>query len=143
MTIAYGWRGGFDSPEVNALHSEAFGHREYPTDEWDWRRLVEVHSLGWVTARSDGVLVGFVNVPWDGFVHAWIQDTMVSSAQRNQGIGTELIRQAASHARRADCEWLHVDFDDDLASFYLDACGFQSAQAGLISLIADPADSTA
>lgn len=134
MTIVYGWRGGFDSPEVNAIHSETFEHREYPTDEWDWRQLVEAHSLGWVTARSDSVLVGFVNVPWDGLVHAWIQDTMVSPTQRNRGIGTELIRQAASHARDAGCEWLHVDFDDDLAPFYIDACGFQAAQAGLIDL---------
>jgi len=58
LTIVYGWCGGFSSPEVNAIHSEAFKHRDYPTDQWDWRQLVEAHSLGWVTARSDGVLVG-------------------------------------------------------------------------------------
>jgi len=75
-----------------------------------------------------------VNVAWDGFVHAWIQDTMVSTTQRNRGIGTELIRQAVSHAKSAGCEWLHVDFDEDLAPFYIDACGFQGTQAGLIDL---------
>jgi len=36
--------------------------------EWDWRHLVEAHSLGWVTARATlhvqetAELVGFVNV---------------------------------------------------------------------------------
>jgi hypothetical protein len=40
LTISYAWRGAFDSPEVNALHSEAFGHRTIATDEWDWRGLV-------------------------------------------------------------------------------------------------------
>jgi hypothetical protein len=29
------------------------------------------------------------------------------------------------------CEWLHVDFDDDLRAFYFDACGFTPTNAGL------------
>ncbi len=42
-----------------------------------------------------------------------------------------------SRPRRAGCEWLHVDFDDDLAPFYLQACGFQPTPAGfdLIAVI--------
>jgi hypothetical protein len=31
-------------------------------------------------------------------------------------------------------EWLHVDFDDHLRSFYFDACGFTPSNAGLIAL---------
>lgn len=31
-------------------------------------------------------------------------------------------------------EWLHVDFDDHLKSFYFDACGFRPTNAGLIQL---------
>jgi len=134
LTIEYVWRGSFESSEVNALHAEAFGHRIYATHEWDWRDLVESHSLGWVTARSGSLLVGFVNVPWDGFVHAWIQDAMVSTAHRNEGIGTALVGSATTHVRDAGCEWLHVDFDDGLTSFYVDACGFAPARAGLIAL---------
>ena len=34
----------------------------------------------------------------------------------------------------AGCEWLHVDFDDHLRSFYFDACGFEPTNAGLIDL---------
>ncbi len=33
--------------------------------------------------------------------------------------------------RGAGCEWLYVDFDDDLAPFYVKACGFEPTQAGL------------
>ena len=135
MTIAYRWRGEFESTEVNAIHAEAFKHRQYRTDEWDWRALVEAHSLGWVTGRRFGELVGFVNVPWDGFVHAWIQDVIVASSQLHLGIGTELVGTATTHAREAGCEWLHVDFDRGLEPFYVDACGFTQVTAGLISLV--------
>lgn len=76
------WRGEFLSTETNALHADAFDHRVYDESEWDWVALCNDHSLGWVTARLDGALVGFVNVLWDGFVHAWIQDEMVSSRNR-------------------------------------------------------------
>jgi hypothetical protein len=37
-------------------------------------------------------------------------------------------------ARDAGCEWMHVDFDDRLRPFYLDACGFAPTTAGLIAL---------
>ena len=47
----------------------------YDEDECNWKELVARHSLGWVVARSGDELVGFVNIVWDGLVHAWIQDT--------------------------------------------------------------------
>ena len=75
-----------------------------------------------------------MNVPWDGLVHAWIQDTMVATDARHQGIGTELVAVAVHEARAAGCEWLHVDFDDHLKAFYIDACGFTPTNAGLIRL---------
>ncbi|HSL11465.1 MAG TPA: GNAT family N-acetyltransferase [Actinomycetota bacterium] len=78
-----------------------------------------------MTARRDGELIGFVKVPWDGLVHAWIQDTMVSDRARHQGIGTRLVTLAVEEARNAGCEWLHVDFNDDLRPFYVGACGFR------------------
>ena len=44
----------------------------------DWRAQVERHSLGWVCATDGGgSLVGFVNVAWDGGVHAFVLDTLV------------------------------------------------------------------
>ncbi len=132
-TVECTWRGEFATDEVNALHAEAFGHRIYTADEWDWRRLVERHSLGWVVARRGEALVGFVNVLWDGLVHAWVQDVMVAAPSRGFGVGTRLVGVARDEARRAGCEWLHVDFDPDLEPFYL-ACGFSPTGAGLIAL---------
>ena len=130
----YAWRGTFTNEEVNALHAEAFETRLFDETEWNWIDLTTRHSLGWVTARNGGDLVGFVNVIWDGLVHAWIQDVMVAVSVRHQGVGVALVRAAGDGAREAGCEWLHVDFDDDLRSFYYDACGFQPSNAGLMSL---------
>lgn len=130
----YEWRGAFSSPELNALHAEAFNTRVFDESEWNWVDLVNRFSLGWVVAREGPQLVGFVNVLWDGLVHAWLQDTMVSETMRGQGIGTELVNQARNGAKAAGCEYLHVDFEDDLRAFYFGACGFAPTNAGLLSL---------
>ena len=79
-------------------------------------------------------LVGLVNVVWDGFTHASIQDTMVAKADRNRGIGAQMIEIVRSECQRSGCEWLHVDFDDPLGTFYYEACGFVPTSAGLIRL---------
>jgi len=131
MTIMYEWRGDFDSAAVSALHAEGFNH---PAMSVDWLTQVQRHSLGWVCARADGDLVGFVNVAWDGGVHAFILDTVVAEGHRRSGIGAELVAQAVRHAREAGCEWLHVDFEDHLRAFYFEACGFKPTTAGLIAL---------
>ena len=130
--IRYAWRGPFANAELNPLHAEGFGHPVLPGD--DWLGQVERHSLGWVTARDDDRLVGFVNVAWDGGVHAFLLDTLVPRTHRGRGIGTRLVALAIEHARAAGCEWLHVDWDEDLRRFYVDACGFAPAEAGLIRL---------
>ncbi|MGW6308780.1 GNAT family N-acetyltransferase [Streptomyces niveus] len=131
MTITYEWRGDFENAAVNVLHAEGFGHR---TLDIDWRAQVHRHSLGWVCAWRGSRLVGFVNVAWDGGVHAFVLDTMVSGELRRAGIGAQLVATAAEEARAAKCERLHVDFDDDLRAFYFDACGFRPTSAGLIAL---------
>ena len=134
MTVIYEWRGEFTNTEVNVLHAEAFGTRVFDESEWNWVQLVHRHSLGWVVARDGTGLVGFVNVVWDGLVHAWLQDTMVAVAARGHGIGTSLVDHARRSAKAVGCEYLHVDFDDHLAAFYYGACGFQPTNAGLLEL---------
>lgn len=129
--MSYIWRGQFENAEVNALHAEAFDH---PVLEDDWRKQVEKHSLGWVCARGGEELVGFVNVAWDGGVHAFILDTIVAGKASRKRIGTQLVAVAVAESRAAGCEWLHVDFDDHLRAFYFDACGFTPTNAGLIAL---------
>lgn len=134
--ISIEWRGEVTSTEVNVLHAEAFSSsRVFTDEEWDWRALLERHSLGWVTARDgEGALVGFANVPWDGLVHAWVQDVMVAASARHRGVATRVVAEVREGARRAGCEWLHVDFDDGLRDFYWGACGFTPTNAGLIGL---------
>jgi GNAT superfamily N-acetyltransferase len=134
VTITYGWRGEFANEAVNALHAEGFDH---PFLEIGWHGQVRRHSLGWVCARAGDELVGFVNVAWDGGVHAFILDTVVAARARHHGIGTGLIGVAVRHARAAGCEWLHVDFEEHLSGFYFEACGFTATKAGLIALVGD------
>ncbi|MFJ8858168.1 GNAT family N-acetyltransferase [Streptomyces sp. NPDC102451] len=131
MTITYEWRGNFDNERVNALHAQSF---EHPPEAIDWLARTHRHSLGWVCARQDGELVGFVNVAWDGGDHAFVLDTMVAEDFRGAGVGTELVHTAARGARTARCAWLHVDFEDHLQAFYFDACGFKPTDAGLLAL---------
>jgi GNAT superfamily N-acetyltransferase len=134
MPIVCTWRGAFDNREVLELHAEAFETRVFDQTECDWRDLVERHSLGWVVARDGARLVGFVNVQWDGLVHAWIQDTMVAKVARQQGVATRLVGMARDFAREAGCEWLHVDFEEHLGPLYIEACGFRPTNGGLSAL---------
>ena len=75
-----------------------------------------------------------MNIVWDGLVHAFVEDTIVALRARRRGVGVRLIGPARENAAAAGCEWLHVDFDDHLRSFYFDACGFTPTNAGLIAL---------
>jgi GNAT superfamily N-acetyltransferase len=106
-----------------------------------WWDQVPPYSLGWVTARLEGGggLVGFVNVAWDGGDHAFL-DTKVAGKHQRQGIATALVRHAVWHATATGCEWLHVDFEEYLAAFCFDACGFRPTSAGLIHLAAQRHD---
>ncbi len=87
-----------------------------------------------MVARDGDRLGGFANVVWDGLLHAWIQDVMVAADVRHEGIGSGLVSAAGDGARAAGCEWLHVDFEDDLRPFYLGACGFTPTNAGVLHL---------
>jgi GNAT superfamily N-acetyltransferase len=128
--VEYRWRSDITDDEVNAL-TLSYGGNAEP----GWWDRIRPHSLGWGTARlADGALIGFVNVAWDGGDHAFLLDPKVHPDLRHRGIGTELVRRAAIEAKRAGCEWLHVDFRGELAPFYFEACEFQPTTAGLIHL---------
>ena len=114
---------------LNALFAEAWPG---PWPDWDFGPVLQ-RSLGYVCAYLEGELVGFVNVAWDGGVHTFLLDTTVRSDLRRQGIGRQLVRHAEALARQSGAEWLHVDYDPELESFYR-GCGFQHTPAGLINL---------
>ena len=125
--VSYSWRGPITDDEMVDL-VESYGGRAAP----GWWDQISAHSLGWVAARDgDGLLIGFVNVAWDGGDHAFLIDTKTRGSWQRRGVGTEVVRRAALHAKAAGCEWLHVDFEPDLAPFYFGACGFRSTDAGL------------
>ena len=128
--VTYRWRTGISDAEVNGLTRSYGGQAE---DGW-WDRI-RPHSLGWATAHSgDGTPVGFANVAWGGGDHAFLLDPKVRLDLQRQGIATGLVRLAAEHAAAAGCEWLHVDFRDELAPFYFGACGFSPTVAGVLRL---------
>jgi ribosomal protein S18 acetylase RimI-like enzyme len=124
-------RGEVADDDLSALHARAFDRPASPTP---WRERLERHSLTWILALEGERLVGFVNVAWDGGAHAFLLDTVVDPADQGNGVGRALVRKAAREVARAGCEWLHVDFEEDLASFYLDACGFRSSASGVLRL---------
>ena len=41
---------------------------------------------------------------------------------------------AGRESRSAGCEWLHVDFEEELGAFSLGSCGFSPTPAGVIAL---------
>ena len=129
MSIAYKTNPNITSADLNALFSA--GRDEPETSDWS---SVLKHSLAVICAYDEERLVGFINIAWDGGGHAFVLDPRVHPDWRHRGIGTELVRRSAEAAKAAGCQWLHVDFRDDLAPFYFEACGFRSTKAGLIEL---------
>ena len=128
--LTYEWRAAVTDAEMVDLVT-SHGGRADP----GWWDRVRSHSLGWVTARdADGLLVGFVNVAWDGGDHAFLLDTKTRGTHQRCGIGTALVSHAVAGAKAAGCEWLHVDWEPGLAAFYLGAAGFRPTEAGLVHL---------
>ena len=91
------------------------------------------HSLTWICAYDDSRLIGFVNVAWDGGVHAFLLDTTVHPDYQRKGLGRELVCRAAEESRQRGMHWLHVDFEPHLMGFYR-GCGFRATDAGLMRL---------
>ncbi len=114
--------------ELNALFSASWPDHS----RRNFEPILE-HSLSYICAYLDQSLVGFVNVAWDGGIHAFILDTTVHPRVRRQGVGTRLVKRAAQVTADMGITWLHVDYEPSLEAFYR-GCGFQPTLAGLIRL---------
>jgi len=124
------WRSIISDDELAGLTA---AHGGSPEPGW-WDRI-SPHSLGWVAGRAPGgELVGFVNVAWDGADHAFLIDTKTHPTYQHRGLGTAVVRYAVEAVRSAGCEWLFVDYGEDLVPFYEGACGFRPTHAGLVRL---------
>jgi GNAT superfamily N-acetyltransferase len=135
MTVVLKVRFPVDDAALSALHHQAFS-RELPDEDAvirPWADRLERHSLTWIGAFSSGRLVGFVHAVWDGGIHAFILDTAVHPDFQRLGIGRDLVRAVTDEAFRAGCDWVHVDYEPEFASFYESACGFRPTPAGLRS----------
>ena len=126
--VNYRARPSVTNDELNALFAVAW-------QEHTWRDFDPVlnRSLTFVCAYHEERLVGFVNLAWDGGYHAFILDTTVRPEFRRRGIGRELVKRAAAEAGGRGVEWVHVDYEPRLQSFY-EQCGFVNTPAGLIRL---------
>ena len=119
-----------------ALSTEAFAElyrAAWGADAGPYVQSVLPRSLAWLGAFAGETLVGFVNVAWDGGVHAFLLDTMVHPSWRRQGIARRMVQRASALARDRGAAWLHVDYEPQLESFY-SGCGFRPTAAGLIRL---------
>jgi GNAT superfamily N-acetyltransferase len=94
------------------------------------------HSLLYVCAYAGARLIGYVNVAWDGGIHAFILDTTVNPDWRRRGVGIMLVKRALDEARQRGIEWVEVDYEPHLREFYT-WCGFRPTEAGLINLKRD------
>jgi GNAT superfamily N-acetyltransferase len=121
------------SPSVTSEALNALFAAAWPGHAWrDFSPILE-QSLAYVCAFHEGRLVGFVNLAWDGGIHAFVLDTTVHPALRRRGVGSELIKRAAAAAREQGVVWLHADFEPHLLEFYR-RCGFRHTEAGLLRL---------
>ncbi|MFN8371461.1 MAG: GNAT family N-acetyltransferase [Anaerolineae bacterium] len=114
--------------QLNALFAAAWEQHQAR----DFQPVLR-HSLLYVCAYQGETLVGFVNVAWDGGIHAFLLDTTVHNLYQRSGIGIQLVRAALNEAQGRGMEWMHVDFEPHLRTFY-QRCGFQPTDAGLINL---------
>ena len=128
MAIEYRDNPDLGNEALNALWATAW-NTPHPRDF----QPILSRNLAHVGAFAGTRLVGFVNVAWDGGIHAFILDTCVDPEFRRKGIASALVERAKTLARERGAEWLHVDFEPHLTGFYR-GLGFASTEAGLIRL---------
>ena len=114
--------------DMNRLFAAAWNNHQ----ETDFTPVLS-RSLAYICAYDADALVGFVNVAWDGGVHAFLLDTTVHPDYQRQGIGVRLVLEAVAAAQEHGIHWLHVDYEPHLDTFYKQ-CGFQPTLAGLMRL---------
>jgi GNAT superfamily N-acetyltransferase len=114
---------------LDRLYAAAWPNHRPP---YDFRQELSM-ALAYACAYDGDELIGFVRLAWDGSVHAFLLEPTVDPAYQRRGIGRSLVAQVVAVARERGLEWVHVDYDPQLAPFYR-ACGFTPTDAALINL---------
>jgi len=111
------WTDPFPSnAQMNELSGAAWGDDPEPKDFSNILR----RSLAHVGAYERERLIGFVNVAWDGGIHAFVLDTCVHPDFRKRGVATRLVKEAGGLARRRGAQISRLT----LARFH-EGCGFR------------------
>ena len=117
------------SHEINSLIRLCWDNHE--DADYD---IILRHSLSYFTVRdSEGMLIAFCNLAWDGGRHATIFDLNVHPDHRHKGIALSLINKAGQVAIDNKIKYFHVDFNPQLEPLYKKA-GFDMIAAGLMVL---------
>ena len=119
--------------ELNALFVTAWEHHVAS----DFSPILS-RSLLYICAYDGERLIGFVNLAWDGGIHAFLLDTTVHADYQQRGIGVMLVQKAIEAAQVRGIEWVHVDYEPHLKAFYT-RCGFRPTEAGLLNLVTSSA----
>ena len=122
----------YTDAEIHTLHADAFDTRLFEASEWDWVAQCNRYSLGWVVAGR----------ATDSSASSTCCGTVSSTPHRGRDgrrctspPSRDRSRARCPHgARDAGCHFLHVGFEEALAPFYIDACGFTPTQGGLMEL---------
>ena len=128
MLVMYSVNPSITNEVLNKLFAESWEHYQPINFE-----PILTRSLVYVCAYYERRLVGYVNVTWDGGMHAFLLDVTVHPSVRRNGVGRDLVHWATEAARERGVIWLHVDFEPHLSEFYR-GCGFAPTDAGLIRL---------
>ncbi|MGI8553918.1 MAG: GNAT family N-acetyltransferase [Dehalococcoidia bacterium] len=127
QTVEYRHRPHLDHDILQDLFELAWGSRK-----GDFRPVLE-RSFTWIAAIARGILVGFVNIAWDGGVHFFLLDLTVHPEWQHRGIGSRLVHEAIVECQGRG-EWLHVDSSRELMDGFYRPCGFSDTDAGILSV---------
>ena len=116
-----------DPEELGELRVAVGWDRDDGTDE-----QILARRFSYYAARTeDGELVGFISVMSDGISDALLVDLMVHPAHQHAGLGSRLVRRAATDTRDAAIRCVQITCEDRLAPFYTQ-CGFHMCTGGII-----------
>lgn len=128
-SLEYRTRPALTNEDLNGL----FGRAYNKTMSVDFQRILN-QSLTWVAGYDEHGLRAWINVAWDGFVHAFLVDR--TAADDSDGaIRSELVRVAIEAIRRDHPTVLkiHTDCRSD-ETLWLGGLGLQELPGGIVVL---------
>lgn len=121
------------SPLTNDDLNGLFGRVGNKTMSVDFSRILD-QSLTWIAGYDGDVLMAWINVAWDGFVHAFLVDR-IAMDDEDGAVRSELVRQAIAAIRRdhPTVFKIHADCRPDEIPWLVEL-GFQQLPGGIVVL---------